>query len=831
MRYVCLCLAVFAHFVSHGQTAIPTSPTPDWVTVSGLDTSIVAGASNSYQYLLIDLQDHLPKETKYRRYAYKILNADGVQSMSDISVSFDPSYQKLTFHSLNIIRAGSSYDKLDKKNIKVFQRESGMDRLLYDGSLTAVVNLTDVREGDVVDYSYSIEGFNPIGQGHFSTNYYHQYTVPVNRIVNRVLHQSSKYLQFKLFNGAVAPRERKAGNFTELLWSVDARDFKMIDKNTPSWYDPHKRVSLTTFRDWDEVIAWARPLYTYDEKSVRQLDIGIAGGSEEAKVNAIVRKVQDEVRYLGFESGIGAYKPNEPSRVFEQKFGDCKDKSLLLVALLRREGVTASPVLVNTSVGYTLEEELPSFNVFDHCVVSYSLAGTRYYVDPTMTNQGGNVKKTHFPNYGFGLLVEEGGQELTAIPAPGPATVDIKEIIAVESIGGDATLHVRTEYTGSRADYIRGYFASNSPDQIKKSYLDYYSALYPGITSTDEVKYYDYNRLSSNEVIVEEFYRIENFWLDADDGDYIYCEVYPLVLESYIDYPKAAEHKMPYHLGEPYRFTQNTQVDLPESWSGKGETLKLENDAFSFSKNTSISGRTVSVTYNYELKKRYIPGDSVSKFLQQVSSVRGDMSQFLTYTPALEGFKLSWISISICMVSLAVGIFFAVRTYKAYDPVAWQFAEDKPIGGWLILPAIGITFTPFKLIFDLVNNDQFNANIWEGASRAGGDNAAYLMAFVASELVYNCVFFVFSILIVVLFYSRRTSLPRLISIFYFLSLIIPLLDIFVAGQLLSLDFTKEEQTSAMSEAVRSFIAAAIWIPYFNLSERAKSTFCKRMVDE
>jgi transglutaminase-like putative cysteine protease len=60
----------------------------------------------------------------------------------------------------------------------------------------------------------------------------------------------------------------------------------------------------------------------------------------EEKINKIINYVQDDIRYMGVESGIGSIKPFAPEEVAKRRYGDCKDKSLLLVSLLKQVGVT-----------------------------------------------------------------------------------------------------------------------------------------------------------------------------------------------------------------------------------------------------------------------------------------------------------------------------------------------------------------------------------------------------------------------------------------------------------------------------------------------------------
>ncbi len=90
---------------------------------------------------------------------------------------------------------------------------------------------------------------------------------------------------------------------------------------------------------------------------IKAIETGYSTQGE--KIAAVLNFVQEEVRYLGFESGLGSYKPFAPNQVFEQRYGDCKDKSLLMVTMLRKMGIEAYPVLVNTALKHNINAVLP----------------------------------------------------------------------------------------------------------------------------------------------------------------------------------------------------------------------------------------------------------------------------------------------------------------------------------------------------------------------------------------------------------------------------------------------------------------------------------------
>ena len=102
----------------------------------------------------------------------------------------------------------------------------------------------------------------------------------------------------------------------------------------------------------------------------------------EARALAALRFTQDDIRYMAIEIGVNSHKPSHPNKIFAQRFGDCKDKSYLLVTMLNAMGIEASPVLINTICKKTLKDRLPSASAFDHCTVQAKINGKVHWFDP-----------------------------------------------------------------------------------------------------------------------------------------------------------------------------------------------------------------------------------------------------------------------------------------------------------------------------------------------------------------------------------------------------------------------------------------------------------------
>ncbi len=149
------------------------------------------------------------------------------------------------------------------------------------------------------------------------------------------------------------------------------------------------------------------------------------------------------------------------------------------------------------------------------------------------------------------------------------------------------------------------------------------------------------------------------------------------------------------------------------------------------------------------------------------------------------------------------------------------------LGGWLVLTQIGLYITLLILIFQIfnVNLPALAPDVW--GILTSTDSPVYHPLWgpiIIFELVYNVLFFVFCIFILVMFYSKKAMLPRLMIIFYGMSLFIAILDVVLVYQI---PFTREfEDGSSYKDIIRGIFTCAIWIPYFLKSERVKNTFIR-----
>jgi len=298
------------------------------------------------------------------------------------------------------------------------------------------------------------------------------------------------------------------------------------------------------------------------------------------------------------------------------------------------------------------------------------------------------------------------------------------------------------------------------------------------------------------------------------------------VLETYIDYPKAANRKIPYYLGTPFSYTQTTEVNMPEAWNGGNTNYSVEGAGMKYSNTTSCKGAKITITHNYSLLQSSIPGDSIENFLNNINNIKSQLHYYTTYNPDLTKFKVSWISVLLALLSATLTTALSIYLYKHYNPTPEEPDTNKPIGGWMVLPLLGMCLTPFILVFQIFSQDFFNHNIWVGVYSAETSLPLSYLFILGGELVYNVFQFTFSIFLVVLFFKKRTSLPNLISIFYIIVLVITVSDFLALKFLLSDLYSQTDPSESFKLILRALVAVVVWVPYFQISERVKETFCK-----
>jgi len=207
----------------------------------------------------------------------------------------------------------------------------------------------------------------------------------------------------------------------------------------------------------------------------------------EERVTAALAFVQAEIRYFSVSLGESSHRPSQPDLVLERRYGDCKDKSLLLMSLLKELNIRSRAVLLQSEGRKSLSKSLPSPQLFDHAIVQVTMGGKAFYLDPTRLGQYGKLDRLgQVHGRSLALLVAPEARQLSTIVSANASELianEVTETASLPKFGGDGQLRVTQTSRGVAAERWRLFHQQYTPEQTTKSFADTMQSRYPGASA------------------------------------------------------------------------------------------------------------------------------------------------------------------------------------------------------------------------------------------------------------------------------------------------------------------------------------------------------------
>ncbi|ROZ78734.1 DUF3857 and transglutaminase domain-containing protein [Ramlibacter sp. WS9] len=658
-------------------------PAPRWVAPQALDVEAQAPlgqTTNGMHYLLVDQQVQLDPQgrTNFKRLAIRALNQRGVEIVGRIGIDFDPSYETLTLHSLSVHRDGRVQDRMASTQARVLQRETELENQIYDGSRTVDLTLDDVRPGDVVEYAFSIRGGNPVFGGRSFGRMDMQWRAPVHRLHRRLLVPEGQAMQFRSHLTALQARTRNAGGWVEHVWEAAGVPPMARQDDVPGWYDPYPAIQWSAFADWAAVARWAEPLYAVHPNAAAALrpEIDRIAGSAatpEQRLLAVLDFVQSQIRYLGIEMGPGSHAPRPPDKVLERRYGDCKDKVLLAVTMLRALGVTAHPALVHTRLRGTIDNRLPSPGAFNHVIFKAKVDGRELWFDPTRFPQKGRLDSIPQADFGRALLLDGDATALSAMPATTGGLRQRHVAFHIDASAGfdtTATVTVTSTFDGLAAERMRDTLRNTNLDDLQRNYLNYYLRSYSKLSQAKPLDFADDD--AANRLVTTEHYQAASL-LGKESGTgkpVVYFDVPDM--KAMLGRPDDTLRSAPLGIAHPEDVSVDLTARLPRKWTIETSSSEVKDAAFHYSEASSYDGKTLKLSYRYRSLADHVPPAGLAGYVANLEKARRTVGYTLwphaaPANPWTERPPLAW-SLGMLLVVLlvtAVALWWQKRARKA----------------------------------------------------------------------------------------------------------------------------------------------------------------------
>ena len=800
------------------------------------------GGVDGEWYLLIDRQDEMRAngDDLYRHIAVKVIDSSGVAENSQFDFGVDPTYQTLLIHSLTVVRDGKVIDQRPQARITALPQETELQERVYNGGYNVNVLLSDVRVGDVVEYEYTIRSREINFPGHFYAGFSIAWSVPVLQQRIRLRYPADLPMRFRLSDGGVPPPTRTNDGMREFV--LESRDLKAIpaDDDRPDWSSPWPYLEATNLPDWAAVSRLAAPMYALSApgKGVAPVveQIRAQGGTPQQLALRALQYVQEHIRYTSIAIGPGAFRPTDPEVVFGRRFGDCKDKSLLLVTMLHALGIEADVALVHSANGRILDESLPTPYAFDHAIVRASIGPQVYWMDPTSSKQYTALSTSAPADFERALPVHGVSPTLEVIPRPSPRSGTREILVNLDLRKGlrkPGRIDIDSRYTGTLADVMRPMMNSNSREQRQTDYVNYLVKYYPGVRVRSPLTIED--DPVRNVLEVREHYEMKEPFRENDQGE-IELDLHPDEVYRYAAPLDSSIRKAPLAIPFPAHVRQVITVQLPERWNVEPGVVKVENPAFRYRSQVAYSAHKLTLTYVYTSLTDTVEPHVLEKYIEDRKKVYDDLGYKLTKPIAAKAeraqFSVAPVPFLALVIALALGIWTSLRWILVCDPEPPEMPPDAPAGirGWLLLPALQVVLLPVALAVSAVVWARFVGNeLWTGLpDSVMPEFRAYakpgLLAILAAHVVLCC----WTAAAAFLFFRKRSSVPRVfVASLWIVSI--------VASGVLALQgltgFQKDFSLGGFfATFARDMIGVVVWTAYMLQSKRVRATFRVRRAD-
>jgi hypothetical protein len=431
---------------------VELGPVPRWVRPTPLPADQGPADDGAVKFLLTDWQFSFSAsgDEGYFNNVVRIETPQGLAALGTLALPWNPATSKLTVHHVHIVRGTQVIDVLaNGPGFTVLRRENSLEYAALNGVLTAVVQPAGLQVGDVLDLAFTITHSDPVLAPSSEWVVSGWPNLPISQLRLRASWKAPTVMRWQASDVMQGLHESHHQDETEVTATIDAAAPVALPTLAPSRFRTGRQVVFSSFTSWTQFANRMAPLYAHaavlSPQSTLQSELSrirAAGTDPAMHALAALALVQDQVRYVFLGMNEGALVPADADQTWARRFGDCKGKSALLVALLHALDIEAEPVAVNTVAGDSVGTVLPMAAAFNHVLVRAHIGGKVYWLDGAGSGDRQLADLTA-PSYRYGLPLVAGGElvpiEAELLARPNEDTT--LRIDASKGIPGSAPVH------------------------------------------------------------------------------------------------------------------------------------------------------------------------------------------------------------------------------------------------------------------------------------------------------------------------------------------------------------------------------------------------------
>ena len=559
------------------------------------------------------------------------------------SIAYSPFFTEIeNIEAATFVPNGNRYDKIEVRDFKT--EKGGSNSVFYDDVLEKKFSYSGMKKGAITSLKYREISKNEFMLSGFLFGNY----LPTEKAEYKISFPENVKVSFKTYGNmeGIAFKSEVRDGKTVLSWSAQNLKAFPMEPNSPSLRYNIPQVlpyieSYTIDGKKTEVLGSEARLFKYykslitglnskpDSKLIALTDSLTKGKSEIDKIKSVYYWVQDNVKYVAFEDGMGGFVPREAKDVCTKRFGDCKDMASLITAMLGIAKVKSNLVWIGTRDIPFKYSENSTLSVDNHMIAAVKQNDKYVFLDATDDNIDFGLPTTHIQGKEGMVMLENGDFTIVEVPVIEPE-LNFRKDEAVFRIENNVLVgSSKTTFEGSWKGDMKHKFGSFS-EQQKKEFFDNYFRLGNNkavVSKTELIS------LKKRDLPLEMKYNlaIPDYLKTIDDEMYLNPHLFRhFTPNSIIDIEKRKND-----IVSDFKWIENSKllIEIPKGYKvlELPKEKKYSNPKFSFTLNYKQSEKGIEVSQFTKMNTIQVKKEDFAAFNEMVKNLMSAYTDLISF--------------------------------------------------------------------------------------------------------------------------------------------------------------------------------------------------------
>jgi tetratricopeptide (TPR) repeat protein len=552
----------------------------------------------------------------------------GVQALGELKFGYNSANEQINIQYVRVRKPEGSVVNADPSTVKEITPDIEHDAPVYTDFKEKSVTVPSLQAGATLEYDVQVRITSPLAASEF---WYAQNFLTGPIVLDESLEVNlPEGRAVKIASPGAEYATTHDGGRVIYTWKhaqlthPSADDLKKQAADTSA---ESPAVEFTTFKSWDDVAQWYAKLEQGRSDPTPEIRAKVAeltqGQTTELdKIQPLYDYVSKNIRYVSLSFGLGRYQPHSAGEVFANKYGDCKDKAILLAAMLRAASISSDVALIPSAA--KLDETMPLPSQFDHVITAVPIPGKLVWMDSTTEVAPFRMLLATLRDKSALLVAPDGKGRIVTTPADPPflASQNVETTATVSDLGKLSGM-VRYTVRGDQEVLLRLAFrhtAQKDWKEIGSAILrrDGLSAEATSVEISDPT-----DTRTPFQVTVHFMQGAFLSWASQQPAVNL-----PFLS---IGLPTASDDNTePIELGSPLAVDVHLKLTLPADFKPRAPVgINVSRDYADFKSSYAVDGQTLTAERTLNFKMRELPADRTADYLAFTHAVSSDENQQL----------------------------------------------------------------------------------------------------------------------------------------------------------------------------------------------------------